>query len=143
VQVLRRAPDEVELRLAAPVPQSRLFAECLDELLTPLGEPRWIVSRLVLEAPAAAAAARRLALARAVGRPVDAAVTWHAVPAWLTRTKARVDAFDAAWQRHVGAGRLVLASDEEGSALVELLRGEDPFGVTTRLRTVWAPAATP
>ena len=138
VRVTRRSDDEVELRLEAPTAPSRLFAECLDELLAPLAEPRWLVSRLVLPVPGTAAAARRLALARAVGRPVDAAVTWHAVPGWLTRTKARVEAFDTTWQRHVGAGRLVLASDEEGRALSELLRGEDPFALTTRLRTVWA-----
>ena len=42
-----------------------------------------------------------------------------------------------AWRAHVGAGRLVLAKDPEGSALLELLRGEDPFAVTSRIRTVW------
>ena len=142
VRVARRSDSEVEVRLAAPAQESRLFATCLDELLAPLAEPRWLVSRLVLPVPAGPSESRRLALARAVGRPVDAAVTWHAVPAELARTKARVDAFDAAWARHLGAGRLVLASDPEGSALVELLRGQDPFAVTTRPRTVWAPLAS-
>ena len=87
--------------------------------------------------PAAAADRRRLARARALGRPVEAAVAWHAVPAPLARSKSRVAAFETAWREHVGAGRLVLAKDPEGSALLELLRGEDPFAVTSRLRTVW------
>ncbi len=30
--------------------------------------------------------------------------------------------------------------DREGRSLVELLRGEDPFGITTRVRTVWSGA---
>jgi hypothetical protein len=123
--------------LDAPTPESRLFAECLDELLAPLADPRWLVSRLVLPVPAATADRRRLARARALGRPVEAAVAWHAVPAALGRSKSRVAAFETAWRAHVGAGRLVLAKDPEGSALLELLRGEDPFAVTSRLRTVW------
>ncbi|MCW2614313.1 MAG: hypothetical protein JWN08_1307, partial [Frankiales bacterium] len=125
------------LELEAPTAQSQLFAACLDELLAPLGEPRWLVSRLVLPTPAADVDRKRLARARALGRTVDAAVTWHAVPTWLGRNKTRVAAFESAWRTHVGAGRLVLAKDPEGASLLELLRGEDPFAVTSRLRTTW------
>jgi hypothetical protein len=113
--VRRPADGEVELRLDTSPTAAALFAACLEELLLPLGEPRWLVSRLVLPPPDGPAAARRLAAARAVGRPVEAAVTWHAVPGWLARTRAGVDAFDTAWRAHVGAGRLVLATDPEGA----------------------------
>ncbi|MBC7375049.1 MAG: hypothetical protein H7323_13760, partial [Frankiales bacterium] len=61
----------------------------------------------------------------------------HAVPRWLGRNKLRIAAFDTAWLARVGAGRLVLAKDPEGASLLELLRGEDPFAVTSRLRTTW------
>jgi len=127
----------LSVELDVPTAQSQLFATSLDELLAPLAEPRWLVSRLVLPTPAAESDRRRLARARALGRPVDAAVAWHAVPTWLGRNKSRVAAFDAAWRTHVGPGRLVLAKDPEGSALIELLRGEDPFAITSRLRTTW------
>jgi len=137
VHVTGERHGEVSIELDAPLAESALFAGCLDELLAPLGDPRWLVSRLVLPVPAAAADKRRLAVARALGRPVEAAVAWHAVPAPLARSRARVGAFETAWRAHVGAGRLVLAKDPEGSALVELLRGEDPFAVTSRIRTVW------
>ena len=129
--------DEHVCVLDGPVEDARRFASSLDELLAPLGEPRWLVSRFVLPVPAGPAERRALVLARTFGRPVEAPVTWHAVPAALTRSRAGVDAFEAAWQAHVGAGRLVLARDPEGAALLELLQGQDPFGVTTRLRTVW------
>jgi hypothetical protein len=69
---------------------------------------------------------------------VEAAVAWHAVPGWLTRSRSGVDAFDTAWRAHLGAGRLVLASDPEGRSLLELLRGQDPFALTSRVRTVWS-----
>lgn len=137
VRVVGAPGGEVSCELEAPTADSVVFAASLDELLAPLADPRWLVSRLVLPLPAAAADRRRLARARALGRPVEAAVAWHAVPAALGRSKSRVAAFEAAWRTHVGAGRLVLAKDPEGSALVDLLRGEDPFAVTSRLRTVW------
>jgi hypothetical protein len=140
VRTADRPDGEVELRLDAAPDDAALFARCLEELLLPLGEPRWLVSRLVLPAPDGAAGARRLAAARAVGRPVEAAVTWHAVPAELSRSRSGVDAFDTAWQAHVGSGRMVLATDPEGRSLVELLQGEDPFELTTRVRTVWSGA---
>ena len=127
----------LSVELDAPTAQSQLFATCLDELLAPLAEPRWLVSRLVLPAPAAAADRRRLALARALGRPGDVAVCWHAVPTWLARNKVRLAAFDDAWHARVGAGRLLPVKEPEGGSLLELLRGEDPFGVTSRLRTTW------
>jgi hypothetical protein len=31
----------------------------------------------------------------------------------------------------------VLAKDPEGAALLQLLHGEDPFALTSRVRTVW------
>jgi len=121
---------------AAPDEAAR-FAAALEELLAPLSGSRWFVSRLVLPAPAGTADRRRLARAAALGRPVEAAVAWHAVPAELGRNKARVAVFEAAWWRHAGPGRLVRSSTPEGAALLELLRGADPFALTSRLRTVW------
>jgi hypothetical protein len=53
------------------------------------------------------------------------------------RSAARVALFESAWWRHVGPGRLVRSTDPEGAALLELLRGADPFALTSRLRTVW------
>jgi superfamily II DNA or RNA helicase len=137
VRVAGTSGGAVSCELEAPSAESALFAASLDELLAPLADPRWLVSRLVLPAPATAAGRRRLAVDRALGRPVEAAVAWHAVPAALSRSRSRVGAFESAWRAHVGAGRLVLAKDPEGAALLELLHGEDPFAVTSRVRTVW------
>lgn len=113
------------------------FATALDELLAPLSDPRWLVSRLVLPAPASARDRRRLAAAAALGRPVEGAVAWHAVPSELGSSRARVAVFETAWWRHAGPGRLVRSAEPEGQALLALLHGADPFALTTRLRTVW------
>ncbi|MEX2291376.1 MAG: DEAD/DEAH box helicase family protein [Mycobacteriales bacterium] len=137
VRVTGGPGGDVACELDAPTADSLLFATCLEELLAPLADPRWLVSRLVLPVPAAAADRHRLARARALGRPVEAAVAWHAVPTAFGRSRKGIAAFEAAWWAHVGAGRLVLAKDAEGFALLDLLRGEDPFTLTSRLRTVW------
>ncbi|HVM27949.1 MAG TPA: DNA or RNA helicase of superfamily II, partial [Mycobacteriales bacterium] len=117
--------------------ESARFTTAFEELLAPLADSRWFVSRLVLPAPASAADRRRLARAAALHRAVDAAVAWHAVPIELGRNKARVAVFEVAWWRHAGPCRLVRAGEPEGEALLDLLRGADPFAVTSRLRTVW------
>ncbi|HWH30846.1 MAG TPA: DEAD/DEAH box helicase family protein [Mycobacteriales bacterium] len=123
--------------LDAPPEEAGLFASSLEELLAPLGESRWFVSRLVLPAPASTRDRRRLARAAALGRPVDAAVAWHSVPTELGRNKARVAVFEVAWWKHAGPGRLVRSTTAEGQALLDLLRGADPFALTSRVRTVW------
>ena len=138
---LRFRPDEqgwlrCELD-GVPRTASLTFAEALDELLAPLAEPRWLVARLVLPHPVDPAEQRRVARARALGRSVEAAVAWHAVPARLGGSDARLEAFTAAWQQHIGAARLVRAADPEGLALLELLHGADPFELTSAVRTVW------
>ena len=116
---------------------SQVFAGALEELLAPLGSPRWLVSRLVASPPASLADRRRLSRAAALDRPVETSVAWHAVPAELGRSQARVALFEAAWWRHVGPGRLVRGADPEGLVLLDLLRGADPFALTSRVRSVW------
>lgn len=120
-----------------PEQSSAAFADALDELLAPLAEPRLLVARLVLPTPVTARDRRRLARARALGRRVDAAVAWHAVPAALGRNKARGAAFQTAWEAHVGPTRLLASRSPEGQAVLELLAGADPYAVTSQLRTVW------
>jgi superfamily II DNA or RNA helicase len=138
--VLLRSAEDGWLRCEltdVPAAESALFADCLDELLAPLAEPRSMVSRLVLPTPVAAEDRRALALARALGRRVDAAVAWHAVPTPLARNQTRARAFVAAWEVHVGPTTLVAARSPEGQAIQDLLRGADPYALTSQLRTVW------
>ena len=125
-------------RLAdVPPAASAAFAHALEELVAPVAEPRWLVARSVVARPADDRAARRLARARALGRPVDALLTWHAVPAACCADSGRLDAFAAAWQEHVGPARLVRCRDAEGLVLLDLLRGADPFGVHLQRVRTW------
>ncbi|MCU1693251.1 MAG: hypothetical protein JWM64_2342 [Frankiales bacterium] len=116
---------------------SERFSTALDEVLAPLGEPRALVSRLVLPRPATTRGRLRLAARRTAGRPVEAAEAWHAVPAELGRNERRRRLFEAAWQHHVGPGRVVRTDREPALGVLALMRGADPFAVTSQTRTVW------
>ncbi|MEV0840861.1 DEAD/DEAH box helicase family protein [Actinocatenispora sera] len=120
-----------------PAEQSARFAAALDELLAPLAEPRYLVGRRVLVAPAGARGAVALAVRSMARRPLPGAVAWHALPRWCARNAVRRESFAAAWERHVGPARLLAADSVEGAAVCELMRGEDPFAITAQLRTVW------
>lgn len=119
-----------------PEPESALYAACLDELLAPLSEPKHMVGRLVVPPPLTASARRSLAVRRALGRPVEASLTWHAVPSFFSNQRRR-RAFLSAWEEHLGAAPTLSAKSPEGLAVLDLERGADPFGVSSQLRTQW------
>ncbi|MCW3064850.1 MAG: hypothetical protein JWN32_2022, partial [Solirubrobacterales bacterium] len=66
------------------------------------------------------------------------AEAWHPVPSDLGSHKTRAGAYHAAWQAHVGPGRLLFAG-REAAAGREELAGSSAAGadyVTSR-RTLW------
>ena len=38
---------------------------------------------------------------------------------------------------HVSSGRALYEGDPKAQAIIQLQRGEDPFAVTTQMRTLW------
>ncbi|MQA97061.1 MAG: DEAD/DEAH box helicase [Streptosporangiales bacterium] len=124
-----------------PEPLSERFATALEEALTPVPAPRYLVSRTVLDPgprrrwPLRAAAA--LALRRILRRPLPAA--WHAVPAEFGRNRKLAERYAAAWERHVGPTRLVFAGGPEAAALTAGAKDDDtPATIhTAQLRTLW------
>jgi len=120
----------------ASEPESRLFADSLDELLSPLAAPRYIVPRHVVDPPTSTLAAATLALRlRASG--AGGRVVYHAVPAYLAANKERAEAFGRAWNHHVSPGDPIYWKDPRAEAIVEAQRGEDVFDVTTQMRVLW------
>jgi hypothetical protein len=59
------------------------------------------------------------------------------VPAYLAANRARVQAFRAAWHRHVSAGEPLYAQDPRAQAILAVQRGADPFAVTSQMRALW------
>lgn len=121
----------------AGLQDSGVFASSLDELLAPMQSPRWIVPRYV-PAPPRSFLGGLLLLGRRFGNPrLGAAVVYHSVPTLLGANRARVQAFEAAWNRRVSAGKALFQDDPQAQAVIQLQRGEDPFAVTSQMRTLW------
>ena len=116
---------------------SAVFAAALDELLAPLRTPRYIIPRYVSAPPSGPLEALTL-FARQFGNPrIGATLVYHAVPSVLATNHDRVKAFEAAWNRHVSSGKALYEGDPKAQAIIQLQRGEDPFAVTTQMRTLW------
>jgi superfamily II DNA or RNA helicase len=120
-----------------PAAESALFAEALDEVLAPLSQPRYVIGRLILPPPSGPAAAAGLAVRRLVTGHVPATVVYHAVPTVLSGNKKLALAFERAWNTRVGPGSVVYAGSPEGTGILAAQRGDDPFALTTQIRTLW------
>jgi len=121
----------------ATLDDSGLFATALDELLSPLRQPRYLVPRYIAQAPTTTLGALVLLVRQSMRPGRGAAVVYHAVPAVLATTRERADLFASAWNRHVSAGDAIFESDPKAEAIIELQRCEDPFDVLTQMRTLW------
>jgi superfamily II DNA or RNA helicase len=137
-----RPDGEYRARLAdVPAAESATFAGALDEVLSPLAHPRYIVPRLFVAPPADERAARRLARGAtrlsAAGNGVAATVVYHAVPTVLGANAKLARAFAAAWNARVSPGEMLYTGSPEGTGILVAQRGDDPFDVTTQIRTLW------
>ncbi len=126
---------EYRCALVGVVPAvSARFAAALDEVVSPMVAPRYVLPRWVLGESAGNAAGARAAFG--LLRP-DGEV-WHSVPTALGTTRERADAFAVAWDRWVGGGAAVYTGSARGEGVLVTHRGSDPFDVTTVLRTSWS-----
>lgn len=121
----------------ASADESRLFAESLDELLTPLAFPRYVIPRYVADVPGSTRAIVALLLREALRGGVGSRVVYHAVPTYLAANRQRVAAFRTAWHRYVSPGEPLYAQDPRALAILAVQRGADPFAVTSQMRALW------
>jgi superfamily II DNA or RNA helicase len=135
---LEPLPGGYRARLAdVSAAESAMFATAVEEVLSPLAQPRYIVPRLFLPRPAGRRAAIALAVRRLTGRGVPATVVYHAVPAALGTNRKLAQVFARAWNARVSPGELLHVGSPEGTGILAAQRGDDPFAVTTQIRTLW------
>lgn len=113
---------------------SAVFATALDEVLAPLGSPRYLVPRYVLAAPTRP---YRQGRAWLDGTAEPNGAVYHAVPTVLGANADRAGAFGTAWSRWVSQSDTLYAGSPEGAGVLAAMRGADPFDVTTVLRLGW------
>jgi superfamily II DNA or RNA helicase len=120
-----------------PAGEAETFSAALEEVLSPLAQPRYVVPRLVVEPPRGLAGGFRLAVRSVVtGRP-GGTVVYHAVPGVLGARKQLAAAFEAAWHARVSPGPMLYTGSPAGAGILAEQRGDDPFAVTTQIRTLW------
>ncbi|HEY4026016.1 MAG TPA: DEAD/DEAH box helicase family protein [Candidatus Dormibacteraeota bacterium] len=120
----------------ASLQESRTFADALDELLAPIDQPRYVIPRYVAAPPASAWSALWRVLRPRWSR-AGLQVVYHAVPSVLAANRDLASAFGRAWNVHVSDGEPLYQRDPRAAAVIELQRGEDPFAITTQMRTLW------
>ncbi len=121
----------------ASAEESALFAESMDELLSPLAAPRYLIPRYMMTPPKSLLHSAWLAIRLSLGEWRGSTVVYHAVPAWLAANKERATAFARSWNRYVSAGEPLYWKDPEAQAILAAQHGEDPFEITTQMRALW------
>ncbi len=64
-------------------------------------------------------------------------MVYHAVPSALGVNRKLAHVFARAWNARVSPGELLCAGSPEGTGILAAQRGDDPFAVTTQIRTLW------
>jgi hypothetical protein len=121
-----------------PTATSLSFTRALDELISPILEPRWLIPRYELTAlPADPRERRAVARAWLRGRAPRNAVVYHPVPALFARSARRLEAFAGHWHRWISPGAPLAADSLEGQGILVAVRGNSPLDATTALRVAW------
>jgi superfamily II DNA or RNA helicase len=116
---------------------SERFAQALDEVLSPVTTPRYLVPRYVVDRRTESAERRRRARDWLRGRARPDGVVYHAVPSVFGQKRQRTAAFVEAWNTWVSGGSAIYAGSAEGAGVLATHRGADPFAATTVLRVAW------
>ncbi|HEY0452075.1 helicase-related protein, partial [Actinophytocola sp.] len=116
---------------------SERFALALDEVLSPVTTPRYLVPRYVVRPETGTGARHTRARAWLRGEARADGVVYHAVPTVFGQNRQRTTAFVTAWNRWVSGGSAVYAGSAEGAGVMATHRGADPFAATTVLRVAW------
>jgi hypothetical protein len=138
VRVEARADGGYRARLTqVPATESVVFTTALDEVLSPLAQPRYVIQRLIIKQPEGLGAALWLAIRRLIVGHLPATVVYHAVPTVLGGKKQLAEHFERAWNARVSPGEILYTGSPEGAGILTVQRGDDPFAVTTQIRTLW------
>jgi hypothetical protein len=115
---------------------SQLLAECLEDVLAPFENQRYVVPRYWAEAPNTSLG-QALFVARSLLRRGLCRVQYHPVPDFFAVNRNRVEVFVRHWNRLVSPGEAVYAYGKRGEELLAGERGRNSFGVLCQLRAIW------
>ena len=146
--LVRRGADSVEVALDADGEyrcvlhdvdevEAEVFATALDEAVSPINLPRYLLPRWVPD--------QRRDSAPGGGRcgPASAAsgpTAWSGTPSRPSSAlnAERAAAYAKAWDHWVGGGAPVYTGSPEGQGILAAQQGTDPFAASTVMRRQWA-----
>ncbi|WP_435208794.1 DEAD/DEAH box helicase family protein [Streptomyces sp. bgisy034] len=115
-----------------PASASRCFVTALDELISPIATPRYLIPRYVVTTQGHEAGLKLYSPA-----PPPNAVVYHAIPTVLGENRKRVGAFATAWSRWVSPATPVCTRSPEGAGILAAQSGASPLDATTMMQGVW------
>ena len=132
---------EHRCRLDSTEEDAQVFAAALDDLLAPMGTPRYVVSRATFTRRPRLAQRPRVRTPEAAVDALRAlapdGVVWHRVPDVLGVNAERASCLLAAWRRWVSDGEILFTGSPAGAGVLAAQQGSDPFDATTVLRRHW------
>ncbi|QIG43692.1 DEAD/DEAH box helicase [Nocardioides anomalus] len=134
VEVVLDRDGEYRCVLHADQTEAQTFATALDEAVSPILLPRYLLPRWV-RSPRPRTWWRELRAG--LGRVRPDGVVWHAVPTVLGVNAERAAAYARAWDHWVGGGDPVYTGSPEGQGVLAAQQGTDPFAASTVMRRQW------
>ncbi|WP_193627307.1 DEAD/DEAH box helicase family protein [Brevibacterium sp. CFH 10365] len=128
---------DLRCHLDADPASAEAFALALDEAVSPIGDPRYLLPCWQLPPLDHGLRGWWTRMRRGIGAPREAEPIWVGVPTVLGTKKDRAAAFAAAWDAWIGGGHPVYTRNPDGAGILAAVRGGDPWGLTSVLRMRW------
>ncbi|NUL60319.1 DEAD/DEAH box helicase family protein [Brevibacterium luteolum] len=137
VRVSIDACGDQRIHLDADPGSAEVFALALDEAVSPISDPRYLIPSWHLEPRRPGLRGLGEDLRSGAGRAHEHTPVWHPVPAVLGANRSRAEAYAQAWEMWVGGGAPVYTRSPEGAGILTAVRSHAPLELTTVLRTAW------
>ncbi|MFE3858597.1 hypothetical protein ACFXPN_46640, partial [Streptomyces griseorubiginosus] len=115
-----------------PASSSHCFVTALNELISPIATPRYLIPRYIVTAQGPEAGLKLYSSA-----PPPNGVVYHAIPTVLGENRKRLRAFATAWSRWVSPATPVRTRSPEGAGILAAQSGASPLDATTMMQGAW------
>ncbi|UVI35731.1 DEAD/DEAH box helicase family protein [Brevibacterium spongiae] len=131
------AHGDLRCHLDADPASAEAFALALDEAVSPIGDPRYLLPCWRLLTRADGLRGWWTQMRWGIGAAQEADPIWVGVPTVLGTKKERAVAFARAWDIWIGGGDPVYTRNPDGAGILAAVRGGNPWRLTSVLRTRW------
>lgn len=114
-----------------------VFALALDEVVSSIADPRYLVPRWSLPEPPPGLRGQWERARSGWARTQRNDPVWHAVPSVLGVNRESAQAHSRAWNRWIGGGEAIYTRNPEGTGTLTACRGTNPMEMSSVLRTSW------